>query len=217
MIRLACRSPTTFDKLYQALKEIKKANPSVRRLDGPQARLAERHQARADDHRLPLWQWPGRLEPKGINVPYWEETEGKGKWLYGPIHPEFKDVLAYFAKLYKEKLLDPDFAIATPDQWHEKNSSGKGCSAWDNFSFCVRWNQAIRGTDPKATWTPSPSTRAPRVRARTTTAASQAAAAAGASAPTARILTAPSNCWTGSSPRSGLTRAVGASRTRTTP
>ena len=76
--------------------------------------------------------------------------------MYGPIHPEFKDVLAYFAKLYKEQLLDPDFAITTPDQWHEKNSSGKGVFSWDNFSFCVRWNQAIRGTDPKATWTPIP-------------------------------------------------------------
>ena len=62
----------------------------------------------------------------------------------------------YFAKLYKEQLLDPDFAIVTPDQWHEKNSSGKGVMAWDNFSFCVRWNQAIRGADPKATWTPIP-------------------------------------------------------------
>ncbi len=147
--------PDDFEKLYQALKELKKANPGVlgwtARSSGTPSGIKRELMIVAYPYGSGLGGWA-----KGANVPYWEEAEGKGKWLFGPIHPEFKDVLAYFAKLYKEGLLDPDFAIATPDQWHEKNSSGKGVMAWDNFSFCVRWNQAIRGADPKATWTPIP-------------------------------------------------------------
>jgi len=147
--------PDDFDKLYQALKELKKANPNIlgwtARKPGVQSGIKRELMISAYPFGSGVGGWS-----RGIDVPYWEETEGKGKWLYGQIHPEFKDVLAYFAKLYKEGLLDPDFAIATADQWHEKNSSGKGVFAWDNFSFCVRWNQAVRGPDPKATWTPFP-------------------------------------------------------------
>lgn len=147
--------PDDFEKLYQALKEIKKANPNVlgwtARKPGTQSGIKRELMIVAYPYGSGVGGWS-----RGIDVLYWEETEGKGKWLYGQIHPEFKEVLSYFAKLYKEQLLDPDFSISTADQWHEKNSSGKGIFAWDNFSFCVRWNQAVRGIDPKATWTPFP-------------------------------------------------------------
>lgn len=147
--------PDDFDKLYLALKELKKANPNIlgwtARKPGAESGIKRELMITAYPMGSGLGGWL-----KSPNVPYWEETVGKGQWQYGPIHSEFKDVLAYFAKLYKEGLLDPDFAIGTADQWHEKNSNGKGVFAWDNFSFCVRWNQAVRGTDPKATWTPIP-------------------------------------------------------------
>jgi len=77
-----------------------------------------------------------------------------GKWLFGPIHPEFKDVLDYFARAYAEGILDPDFAITKADQWHEKNSSGKGLYCWENMNFGIRWNLALRETNPDATWAP---------------------------------------------------------------
>ncbi len=147
--------PDDFDKLYQVLKELKKASPNIlgwtARSTGTPSGIKRELMIVAYPLGSGLGGWA-----KGADVPYWEETEGKGQWLYGPIHPEFKDALAYFIKLYKEGLLDPDFTNTTPDQWHEKNSSGRGVFAWDNFSFCVRWNQAVRGADPKATWTPIP-------------------------------------------------------------
>jgi len=147
--------PDDFEKIYQTLKEIKKANPAVlgwtARKPGAQSGIKREIMITAYPYGSGLGGWS-----RGIDVVYWEESIGKGSWQYGQIHNEFKDVLAYFAKLYSEKLLDPDFTIATADQWHERNSSGKGVFAWDNFSFCVRWNQAIRGIDPKATWTPIP-------------------------------------------------------------
>jgi len=149
--------PTTFDELYNALKEIKKANPGTVgwtcRTTSGQSGIKRELMIVAYPFGSGLGGWA-----RGAHVPYWEPTAngGKGQWLYGPLYPEFKDVLAYFNKLYKEGLLDPDVANLTPDQWHEKNSSGKGIFSWDNFSFCVRWNQAVRGVDPKATWTPFP-------------------------------------------------------------
>jgi putative aldouronate transport system substrate-binding protein len=149
--------PTTFDELYNVLKEVKKANPNTigwtaRRPSAPSG-IKRELMIVAYPFGSGLGGWS-----RGIDIPYWEETanSGKGAWVYGPIRPEFKDVLTYFAKLYKEGLLDPDFANATADQWHEKNSNGKGVFSWDNFSFCTRWNQAVRGIDPKATWTPFP-------------------------------------------------------------
>ena len=101
--------PDDFEKIYQALKEIKKANPNVvgwtARKPGSQSGIKRELMITAYPYGSGLGGWA-----KGIDVPYWEESEGKGKWLYGPVHPEFKEVLAYFAKLYKEQLLDPDFA-----------------------------------------------------------------------------------------------------------
>lgn len=147
--------PKTFDDLYKVLTELKKANPTslgwTNRKPGTPSGIKRQLMISAYPFGSGVGGWS-----RGIDALYWEETEGKGKWLYGQIHDAFKEVLTYFAKLYKEKLLDPDFAISTPDQWHEKNSSGRGFFSWDNFSFCVRWNAALRGIDPKATWTPIP-------------------------------------------------------------
>jgi putative aldouronate transport system substrate-binding protein len=147
--------PTTFDELYDVLKELKKANPTAagwtNRRPGTQSGIKRSLMIVAYPFGTGMGGWS-----RGIDTVYWEETanSGKGQWFYGPIHAEFKDALAYYNKLYKEGLLDPDFANTTSDQWHEKNSGVKGLFSWDNFTFCTRWNTALRGTDAKATWTP---------------------------------------------------------------
>jgi len=141
--------PTTLEQLGGVLKEMKKAAPGSIGWTG-------RNGAK--------WLFAIVAYPMGSGYgisqvyygPYFDKDVEGGKWLYGPIHPEFKDILAYFADLYKQGLFDPDYPSTTADQWHEKNSSGKGIFSWDNFSFCVRWNLALRGADPKATWTPIP-------------------------------------------------------------
>jgi putative aldouronate transport system substrate-binding protein len=43
-------------------------------------------------------------------------------------------VLAYFNKLYSEKLIDPDYAVNTPQTWQEKLSSGESLFYLDNNS-----------------------------------------------------------------------------------
>jgi ABC-type glycerol-3-phosphate transport system substrate-binding protein len=156
--------PDSFDSLAEVLAEIKKAYPDTlgwtARKPGTQSGIKRQLMITAYPFGSGVGGWS-----RGIDSLYWEETVDGGKWLYGQIHDEFKEVLAYYSKLYADKLLDPDFAITTADQWHEKNSAGKGVFAWDNFSFCVRWNQAVRGIDPDATWAPIPTlagTKGPR-------------------------------------------------------
>ena len=86
-----------------------------------------------------------------------------GKWIFGPIYPEFRYVLDYFARLYKEGLLDPDIATATDDMMHEKNSTGKGVFTYENMTFPINWNQTFRQTDPTVTWGPLPTLKGQNV------------------------------------------------------
>jgi putative aldouronate transport system substrate-binding protein len=133
-------APKTFDELYDVLLALKKANPDslIWANRNGTARL------------LSLVAYP---MGSGWGMYFDKDVEG-GKWLYGPVHEEFGYVLKYLANAFKDGLLDPDFAITTADQWHEKQSSDKTVWCWENMSFAVRWNFALRDIDPKFTWSP---------------------------------------------------------------
>jgi len=137
---LGLETPTNFDELYEVLKAFKEAYPDslVWTNRNGTARL------------LSLNAYP---MGSGWQV-YWDKDVEGGKWLFGPIHPEFRDVLGYFARAYADGILDPDFAVTKADQWHEKNSSGKGLYCWENITFGVRWNLALRETNPDVGWGP---------------------------------------------------------------
>jgi putative aldouronate transport system substrate-binding protein len=95
---------------------------------------------------------------------YFEDDIEDPKWLYGPVHPEFKYVLSFFSKAYAEGVLDPDFAVTTPEQWHEKNSNGMSLFSWDNMNFGQRWNLALRKETPEAKWGPLETLEGPKGR-----------------------------------------------------
>ena len=137
---LGLETPTNFDELYEVLKAFKEAYPDslVWTNRNGTARL------------LSLNAYP---MGSGWQMYFDKDVEG-GKWLFGPIHPEFRDVLGYFATAYADGILDPDFAVTTADQWHEKNSSSKGLYCWENMTFGVRWNLALREVDPDVGWAP---------------------------------------------------------------
>lgn len=139
--------PETFDQLFEVLKELKKANPNSLGWTCRNGTLW--HLTLAS---YPMGSGYGASQLYAGTYYDWDLR----KWLFGPIHEEFKDCLSYFARAYKEDIFDHDFAITTSDQWHEKNSSNRGVFSWENLSFCLRWNQALRGADPKATWAPLP-------------------------------------------------------------
>ena len=94
---------------------------------------------------------------------YFDEEVDGGRWVFGPITPEFQAALAYLAKAYTSKVLDPEFAITPADAWQTKNGSGQGLFTWDNMSFGVNWNAALRAKDPGTKgWQPIPTIAGPK-------------------------------------------------------
>jgi putative aldouronate transport system substrate-binding protein len=82
------------------------------------------------------------------------DEEAGNKWLYGPVRPEFRYVLSYLARAYADGVLDPDFAVTTAQQWHEKNSNGSALFCWENMNFGFRWNLALQDLNPNYEWGP---------------------------------------------------------------
>ena len=140
--------PEDFDQLYEVLTELKKAHPDAywTGRNGIHGKL------------IPLVSYAMGSGKGGWYVgrdsPYFDKDVDGGKWLYGPVQPEMKDVLAYLAKAYKEGILDPDVASTTDAQWDELNRSDRGFFGYDNFMKLPRWIVALREKNPKATWAP---------------------------------------------------------------
>jgi putative aldouronate transport system substrate-binding protein len=141
--------PTTFEEILEVVKEMKSAEPNTlgwtQRIFGPSASAR-------------LFNNTAFSFGSGFPMYFDHEYEG-GKWRYGPLYPEFKEMLDYFTRAYSEGVLDPDYATTTPDMWHEKNSSGRGLFSFENMSFAIRWNGALRAINPEGTWgvVPTPS------------------------------------------------------------
>lgn len=126
--------PTSFEELYQTLKKMKAANPNS-------------------------YPWTMRWGTSG-NVPFLGYAFGTGyatyyepskdKYQFGPLYPEFKNLLTYLKQMYDEKLLDPNYATNTAQQWQENLSSGKSLFFYDNNSFAVNFNRALQQKNPNA-------------------------------------------------------------------
>lgn len=139
---LGLDAPTDFEELYDVLLAFKAAYPEnlIWTNRNGTARL------------LSLIAYP---MGSGWRMYFDKDVDG-GTWLYGPVHEEFEYVLEYLARAYADGLLDPDFAITSADQWHEKNSSDRGMWVWENMSFGTRWNAALAEVDPAYEWSPVP-------------------------------------------------------------
>lgn len=126
--------PTSFEELYQTLKKMKAANPDSypwAMRNGIKAQLS----------------YLGYAFGSGYTI-YYEPN--KNKYQYGPLYPEFKNILTYLKKLYDEKLLDPNYAVSTAQQWQENLSSGKSLFFYDNNKFTTNFNLALQQKNPNA-------------------------------------------------------------------
>lgn len=126
--------PTSFEELYQTLKKMKQVYPNT-------FPWTMRNQITGNIGYL------GYAFGTGYSIYYEPETD---KYQYGPLYPEFKNMLAYFKKLYDEKLLDPNYATNSAQQWQESLSSGKSMFMYDNNIFGVNFNTALRQRNPNA-------------------------------------------------------------------
>lgn len=134
LTELGLKAPTDFNELYDVLAAFKKAYPdsypwTIR--NGSQYTL-----------RFLVYAFGG-----GFNI-YYEPKQDK--YIYGTSTDAFKEVITYFNKLYKDKLLDPNFTNVTQQQWTENLSSGKSLFFYDNYTFAVNFNASLQQKNPKA-------------------------------------------------------------------
>jgi len=132
--------PTDYDELFETLTEFKKAYPDT---VGWTCRLGTRR----------LLEYSLYAMGSGFPVYFDKDVEG-GKWLFGPIHEEFKFGLDWFARAYEAGILDPDFANLPPAGWSEKCSSGQGTFYYDNMNLAITFNNAITTVIPNGWWAP---------------------------------------------------------------
>ncbi|TBL81722.1 extracellular solute-binding protein [Paenibacillus thalictri] len=154
--KVGAKVPSTYDELYEVFKKIKAANPE----SYPFTARAANGLTGTENLLNPITFafGSGYTTFNGSKV-YYEPKEKKYK--FGPNSPEFKDAVAWLNKLYKEKLLDPDYATATSQIWQEKLSANKAFYFQDNNGFANQFNIALQKSDPKAKFDLIPTLSAP--------------------------------------------------------
>lgn len=143
--KLGLKKPTTYDELYQVMKKMKEANPD----SYPFTARAANGLTGTENLINPISFafGSGYTTFNGTKV-YYEPKEKQYK--FGPAMPEFKTAITYLNRLYKDKLLDPDYATATSQIWQEKLNSGKAFYFQDNNGFAGTFNINLQKKDPNA-------------------------------------------------------------------
>ncbi|WP_186445616.1 extracellular solute-binding protein [Paenibacillus cremeus] len=143
--KLGLKKPTNYDELYQALKKMKEANPD----SYPFAARAANGLTGTENLLNPIafGFGSGYTTFNGTKV-YYEPKEKQYK--FGPSMPEFKAAVTWLRQLYKDKILDPDYATATSQTWQEKLNAGKSFYFQDNNGFANTFNLNLQKKDPNA-------------------------------------------------------------------
>lgn len=118
-------------ELYNVLIELKKLYP--------------------DTYPLTLRSSFGRFrvlaESWGSGWEYYYDSS-KNEWRYGAIEDNYKTMVAYFQKLYKEGLIPADWLTQTTSAWQDAIGTEKSFITCDYLSRIDSFNIMIRGTNP---------------------------------------------------------------------
>lgn len=107
---LKLKVPQTVDELYELLKAFKKRDPNCIPTTG--------------DPRALIWQW-GAGSANSSSQTLWDYAVDNGKVAYGPIQPQYREAMIFLNKLFKEQLLDAEFATRIQnDKEVERHTSG---------------------------------------------------------------------------------------------
>lgn len=135
--------PQTWDELYAALLKIKEKHPDVYAFT---SRRGTNYMLGQFAYPLGSGGFPTFNTERGM---YYEPKQDK--FIYGPTDPSFEKVVEFFAKAYKDGLLDPDYATMDKDQMFQKATTGKLVFVYDNNSYAARvFNPTIQKNDPAA-------------------------------------------------------------------
>jgi len=118
------QAPKTFDDLYNVLKVFKKNNPEsypLTILAGPRVL----YRMTMPSFGISL----GKNGASGTNTLSWDYV--KKQYFAGAISDQYKAYITFFAKLYKEGLLDPEMAEPIDgDKWSQKLATGKSMASY---------------------------------------------------------------------------------------
>lgn len=109
------QAPKDFDEFYAVLKKLKELYPDS-------TPLTNRWEA---EHLLTGM---AKFHHSDDAMYFNHET---GKYNYGPLEDGYKETLVFLNKLYKEGLLDKEFATQADSQWLEKVVNGKAFFGYD--------------------------------------------------------------------------------------
>ncbi len=140
--KLNLKVPTDFEELFTVLKRMKADNPDIVGVGGRKT------------VKYIFGQWAFPLGSGGFpgftqNPMYYDPTDDK--YFYSPAHPDFKIVVTYFNRLYREGLLDPEYVVSPWDTFIRKVTTGKIVFIWDNAVHGpIRYNPGLQKVDPNA-------------------------------------------------------------------
>jgi putative aldouronate transport system substrate-binding protein len=83
--------------------------------------------------------------------------QDKGKVVFGPTTPEFKEGLAYLAKLYSEGLIDPEYMLNDEPKLKQKYVSNNIAGSFGSAARVVQYTALMTPKDPAAKLVPIPS------------------------------------------------------------
>lgn len=124
LAKYGLETPKTYDDLYNVLKKFKEENPS----SYPLTILA----APRVLFRMTMTSWGvsvGRNAASGSSVLSWD-YENK-TYFPGAISDQYRDYMRFFAKMYKEGLIDPEMAEPIDgDKWAQKLATGQSFATY---------------------------------------------------------------------------------------
>lgn len=129
--------PTTYDELYDVLKELKKAYP-----DSYPLSFRDFFNSAGRGFELNTTQW-------GASMDAYYDFE-KAEWKYGPIEDSFKELLKCFNKLYVEGLIPPDILTMSSAGWTELMSTSRSFFTIDYAVRIDYFNNPMRKENPDA-------------------------------------------------------------------
>ncbi len=126
--------PSSYDELYTVLKKLKEAYPDTYPL------VFRRNVA---NFELTAPQW-GTAHTK-----YYDYQ--KKQWFFGPIEPNYHEMVKYFNRLYQEKLIPPDWVTLDTKGWQDIVSTSKSFVTFDYASRMDFFNVPMRKENPEFT------------------------------------------------------------------
>jgi putative aldouronate transport system substrate-binding protein len=145
--KLGLREPGTLDDWYTVLKAFKTENPSGSGKKDEIPMIASNGQSSMFVYGNALGL---HLTFGGNSITY---PDAHGKLIYEQVDPRFRELLVWFNKLYREKLIDPQFYKSTATDQLQKVTNNRVGADQDFTNRCLQWDLAqAKAGNPEADW-----------------------------------------------------------------